>query len=248
MPAGEPTPGHPSGAAESSNSPPAKRPRDVAESSGAKHDPPAPALAAHPPPPPAAAPSGSPHEAPPPPPARRSPGAPTGTPEPAEETLLQRCKRLKRDDIIHKRNEAAAQEAERAAQEAGLNDPMKGYRPKRPPMTPFPADLARLEARIAQVKQQVTKLESEMRVKDDTKTVSLGTSKVNYIDPRIVTAWCKRYEVPIEKVFAKTLINKFPWALDVDPAYRFQRALDPTASSARDPLGADDSESGEDSD
>lgn len=31
---------------------------------------------------------------------------------------------------------------------------------------------------------------------DDTKTVSLGTSKVNYIDPRIVTAWCKRYEVP----------------------------------------------------
>jgi len=32
-------------------------------------------------------------------------------------------------------------------------------------------------------------------------------------------------QVPIEKVFAKTLINKFPWALDVDPAYRFQRAL-----------------------
>lgn len=37
-------------------------------------------------------------------------------------------------------------------------------------------------------------------------------------------------QVPIEKVFAKTLINKFPWALDIDPAFRFQRSLDPTAS------------------
>ena len=48
-------------------------------------------------------------------------------------------------------------------------------------------------------------------------------------------------------MFARTLINKFPWALDVDPAYRFQRSLDPTAS-AKDAMAGDDSESGEDSD
>ncbi len=39
-----------------------------------------------------------------------------------------------------------------------------------------------------------------MRVKDDLKTVALGTSKINYMDPRITVAWCKLHEVPIEKV------------------------------------------------
>eukprot|EP00668_Euglena_longa_P029240 GGOE01036584.1.p1 GENE.GGOE01036584.1~~GGOE01036584.1.p1 ORF type:complete len:200 (-),score=38.81 GGOE01036584.1:190-717(-) len=164
----------------------------------------------------------------------------------AEETLLQRCKRLKRDALIQKRNEEAAKEAERLAKEAGLNDPSKQHKPKRPPMTNFPSDITRIETKMTQVKQQITKIESEMRVKDDTKTVSLGTSKVNYIDPRIISAWCKRNEVPIEKVFAKTLINKFPWAMDIDPAFRFQRSLDPTAS--KDDAHQDDSDSGDESD
>lgn len=38
--------------------------------------------------------------------------------------------------------------------------------------------------------------------------VSLGTSKLNYIDPRLTFAWCKKYEVPIEKMFSKTLREK----------------------------------------
>ncbi|KAF9620094.1 hypothetical protein IFM89_010744 [Coptis chinensis] len=36
--------------------------------------------------------------------------------------------------------------------------------------------------------------------KEDLKTVALDTSKINYLDPRISVAWCKRHEVPIEKV------------------------------------------------
>ena len=31
-------------------------------------------------------------------------------------------------------------------------------------------------------------------------TISLGTSKLNYLDPRISVQWCKTHEVPIEKV------------------------------------------------
>ncbi|TIA83927.1 hypothetical protein E3P77_03510 [Wallemia ichthyophaga] len=57
--------------------------------------------------------------------------------------------------------------------------------------------------------------------KDEVKDVSLGTSKINYIDPRITVAWCKAYEVPVEKVFAKTLLTKFTWAMETSPDWKF---------------------------
>ena len=46
-----------------------------------------------------------------------------------------------------------------------------------------------------------------MQTKEDLKTVALGTSKINYLDPRITVAWCKRHEVPIEKV-SSILLNQ----------------------------------------
>ena len=57
--------------------------------------------------------------------------------------------------------------------------------------------------------------------KDDNKTVALGTSKINYMDPRITVAWCKRNECPIEKMFSKALQDKFPWAMSVPDTYSF---------------------------
>lgn len=53
------------------------------------------------------------------------------------------------------------------------------------------------------------------------KTVALGTSKINYMDPRITIAWCKRNEVPLEKVFNKSLLAKFKWAMEVEPPFAF---------------------------
>ncbi|EDO06695.1 Eukaryotic DNA topoisomerase I catalytic core family protein [Babesia bovis T2Bo] len=61
----------------------------------------------------------------------------------------------------------------------------------------------------------------KMRIKDDNKTVALGTSKINYMDPRITVAFCKRYEVPIEKIFNKSLRTKFPWAMYAGADYIF---------------------------
>ncbi|CAH1770994.1 11081_t:CDS:1, partial [Entrophospora sp. SA101] len=52
--------------------------------------------------------------------------------------------------------------------------------------------------------------------KEDNKTTALGTSKIHYIDPQISVAWCKKYDVPITKIFNKSLHEKFQWALDVD--------------------------------
>mmetsp|Transcript_2140 Transcript_2140/g.3225 ORF Transcript_2140/g.3225 Transcript_2140/m.3225 type:complete len:630 (-) Transcript_2140:370-2259(-) len=78
-----------------------------------------------------------------------------------------------------------------------------------------------LESKIAKKLQQISKTELQMRNKEELKTVALGTSKINYMDPRITIAWCKRNEVPIEKIFNKSLIAKFNWAMDVELDYEF---------------------------
>lgn len=69
--------------------------------------------------------------------------------------------------------------------------------------------------------QKISKMEMNLKHRDDNKEVSLGTSKINYMDPRITVAWCKRNEVPIEKVFSKTLRDKFNWAAAVPPTWEF---------------------------
>ena len=61
-----------------------------------------------------------------------------------------------------------------------------------------------MEKKIEQTEQKIEKMKLDMRIKDDLKTVALGTSKINYMDPRITVAWCKRHEVPIEKVSVET--------------------------------------------
>ncbi|CAJ2673951.1 unnamed protein product [Trifolium pratense] len=78
-----------------------------------------------------------------------------------------------------------------------------------------------IEKKIDQTDAKIEKMQSDMMTKEDLKTVALGTSRINYLDPRITVAWCKRHEVPIEKIFSKTLLEKFAWALDVDPDFRF---------------------------
>merc|ERR1712029_289982 len=49
--------------------------------------------------------------------------------------------------------------------------------------------MATLQAKIDLKKEAVEKAEN--------KTIALGTSKLNYLDPRITVAWCKKFEVPI---------------------------------------------------
>lgn len=73
----------------------------------------------------------------------------------------------------------------------------------------FPCSCHRLEKKIATAKARLEKMKLDMTIKDELKTVALGTSKINYLDPRITVAWCKRHEVPIEKVRPATAtLNK----------------------------------------
>ena len=78
-----------------------------------------------------------------------------------------------------------------------------------------------IKGRIERKRAQIVKQEITAKNKEELKTVALGTSKINYLDPRITVAWCKRNEVPIEKVFNKSLLSKFLWAMDVEPSFKF---------------------------
>merc|ERR1719385_237431 len=70
-------------------------------------------------------------------------------------------------------------------------------------------------------KQLLRKRELAKAMKEDNKEVALGTSKINYMDPRVTVAWCKKMQVPIEKIFNKSLLDKFPWAMQATTEYIF---------------------------
>lgn len=75
---------------------------------------------------------------------------------------------------------------------------------------------------LERLKEQLEKLELSATDKEENKTIALGTSKLNYLDPRISVAWCKKYGVPIEKVYNKTQRQKFQWAIEMATAdYNF---------------------------
>ncbi|XP_952523.1 DNA topoisomerase i, putative [Theileria annulata] len=75
--------------------------------------------------------------------------------------------------------------------------------------------------KLATLKKKQKDHNIKMTIKDSNKTVALGTSKINYMDPRITVAFCKKYEIPIEKVFNKSLRMKFPWAMCVRSDFTF---------------------------
>lgn len=68
---------------------------------------------------------------------------------------------------------------------------------------------------VERLEEQLTKLEVQATDKDENKEIALGTSKLNYLDPRISVAWCKKWDVPLEKVYNKTQREKFRWAIDM---------------------------------
>ena len=49
------------------------------------------------------------------------------------------------------------------------------------------------------------KFKAKKVMKNKLKNVSLGTSKLNYIDPRIIVSFMKKYDIPVEKFFSKRL-------------------------------------------
>ena len=80
-------------------------------------------------------------------------------------------------------------------------------------------ELKKIETNTKKIKKiliRLKKLKAKKDLKLELKNISLGTSKINYIDPRITISWIKKHDFPVEKIFSETLRDKFRWAFDIN--------------------------------
>jgi len=85
----------------------------------------------------------------------------------------------------------------------------------------LPDEPDKCRTQLVRLDKRLDDFRTKIALKQDTKTIALGTSKINYMDPRITVAWCKFKHVPIEKIFNKSLLQKFPWAMEVPQTWTF---------------------------
>lgn len=84
------------------------------------------------------------------------------------------------------------------------------------------ASVSKLKTQVETLENRITNTSYQLKDKEDNSEVSLGTSKLNYIDPRLTVVFSKKFDVPIEKLFTKTLREKFNWAIEsTDENWRF---------------------------
>lgn len=74
----------------------------------------------------------------------------------------------------------------------------------------------KIEKRVLRLKERIDNLSSKIRIKEKTKGVALGTSRLNYSDPRIPVSWAKDNDVDIKRIYPATAQKKFEWALNVN--------------------------------
>ncbi|XP_010764239.1 DNA topoisomerase 1-like, partial [Notothenia coriiceps] len=83
----------------------------------------------------------------------------------------------------------------------------------------FPVRLVEKKmAAVQRCEELLLKMELQATDKEENKQISLGTSKLNYLDPRISVAWCRNMVVPVDKIYNKSQRDKFAWALDMTEA------------------------------
>ena len=75
--------------------------------------------------------------------------------------------------------------------------------------------------KLLKINAKLVILKIKKETKNKMKNVSLGTSKTNYIDPRIIFAFMKKYNIPEDKLFNTALLYKFEWANNVTADYIF---------------------------
>ncbi|KAL2915688.1 DNA topoisomerase 1 [Polyrhizophydium stewartii] len=134
-----------------------------------------------------------------------------------DDEFIERHEKQLEEKEAEKARQRLEKENEKRAEE-GLSPLKELPPPKRNASAP---DLARLEKKLAVVSERISIQKMTMVDKDENKTTALGTSKINYIDPRISAAWCNKHGVPLDKIFNRSLREKFKWAMEVPAEWEF---------------------------
>ncbi|KAJ7096278.1 hypothetical protein C8R44DRAFT_812608 [Mycena epipterygia] len=127
------------------------------------------------------------------------------------EKLVEEGGKAQKDSVLQQRIADIESDFDALAQERGTK---LAELKKEKPVDKVQDAIAKLSDKIKAMKLQIID-------RDEGKEVALGTSKINYLDPRITASWCKIHDVPVERLFSKTLIVKFPWALEVEEDWKF---------------------------
>lgn len=80
-----------------------------------------------------------------------------------------------------------------------------------------------INKRLESKKKKMEELRNKKKLIEKGKNLSTGTSKTNYIDPRITIAFIKKLnlEEHIDKFFNKSQQKNFEWAMNTDETYSF---------------------------
>jgi DNA topoisomerase-1 len=80
-----------------------------------------------------------------------------------------------------------------------------------------------INKKIANLQEKIKLFRNKKTLQTESKTLSTGTSKTNYIDPRITISFLKANNLMdgIDKFFTKAQQTQFAWAMDVDSDFRF---------------------------
>ena len=82
---------------------------------------------------------------------------------------------------------------------------------------------ATINKKIITLNDRIKSMKNKKSLQTESKNLSKGTSKLNYIDPRITIAFLKANNIidGVDKFFSKTHQRAFEWAMDVDSDYKF---------------------------
>lgn len=65
------------------------------------------------------------------------------------------------------------------------------------------------------IDNKIETVKSNIEGKKDTLNVAITTSLTNYIDPRVVVAWCESQVITPDYIYTSTLLKKFVWAIEM---------------------------------
>ncbi|KAJ3032132.1 UNVERIFIED_CONTAM: DNA topoisomerase 1 [Siphonaria sp. JEL0065] len=128
-------------------------------------------------------------------------------------TMQEEKEALARQKALEKENEKRKAEGE---------PPLKTLDAKKKASVALESlSVEKLEKKLEDMTKRIENIKLQMIDKDENKTTALGTSKINYIDPRISVAWCKKFDVDLDKIFNRSLRDKFKWATHLEEDWEF---------------------------